>query len=125
MDRRIGIDDLRELAPTGYHIALRVGFAFPMEEVNTLPAAWIEHYSQQHFVLADPVMHWMFRHQGYVAWSDIEIEDPRNVLGQAREFGLRYGVAVSVLGDGPQTLRSFGSFTRNDRPFKPLERKLL
>jgi len=125
MDRRIDSNDLNELAPSGYHIALRVGFAFPMEEENTFPSAWIEHYSQQHFVLFDPVMHWMFQNQGYARWSEIDIPDPRRVLFQAQSFGLKHGVMVSYLTDEPQTLRSFGSFTRSDRPFDEIEMQLL
>ena len=32
------------IAPAGYYIALRVGFAFPIAETNALPDAWIERY---------------------------------------------------------------------------------
>jgi len=37
MERLLGPDDLKELAPAGFHIALRIGFAFPLEEENALP----------------------------------------------------------------------------------------
>ncbi len=50
MDRLVSKEDLNNIAAAGYHLALRVGFAFPMEEENTYPASWIKHYSQQHMV---------------------------------------------------------------------------
>lgn len=125
MDRLVSPEDLKDLAPAGYHIALRIGFAFPMEEDNSFPREWIHHYSQQKFMLYDPVIRWVYQNTGFVRWSEIALDDPRRVMTQAPTFGLRYGVAVSHVGDDAQNLRSFGSFARADREYSDLEMRLL
>ena len=121
----LGPDEIGELAPSGYYIALRIGFAFPMEEVNAFPEAWISHYTQQRFMLFDPAVRWAYANVGTVLWSELAQNDPKRVIGQAQTFGMRYGVTIAVLDSGANAQRSFGSFTRNDREFTPLEVKLL
>ena len=39
----IGPAEIGQLAPAGYYIALRIGFAFPIEETNALSSDWIDH----------------------------------------------------------------------------------
>lgn len=112
---------LLELAPSGYYLALRVGFAFPMVEENRLPEPWIEHYTRHRFMLADPVIRWVYRNTGAIRWSEIVLQDEMKVLAQAQTFGLRYGVAVSFFDGSPEGLRSFGSFARSDREFESEE----
>ena len=114
-----------QLAPSGYYIALRIGFAFPMEEVNELPAAWVDHYTKQRFMLFDPAVRWAYGNVGFRRWSDLEQEDPKRVILQARSFGLRYGVTVAVMDSSSNAQRSFASFTRGDREYTDLEVKLL
>jgi LuxR family transcriptional regulator, quorum-sensing system regulator SdiA len=113
------------LAPAGYYLAIRVGFAFPMEEINALPPQWVEHYTRHRFMLSDPVIRWIYANSGAVRWSEIGLDDPRGVLVQAREFGLHHGVAVSVIDQTGEGQRSFGSFARSDRPFDDDEITLL
>lgn len=121
----IGPDEIGEIAPSGYYIALRIGFAFPMEEVNAFPEAWIAHYTTQRFMLFDPAVRWAYAHVGTIMWDELAKDDPKRVLAQAQTFGMRYGVTISVLDAGANAQRSFGSFTRGDRAFSPLEVKLL
>nr|WP_296417331.1 LuxR family transcriptional regulator [Pseudooctadecabacter sp.] len=111
-------DDVLMLAPTGYYIALRVGFAFPMEEVNALPQPWVDHYTKLRFMLHDPVTRWVYSNTGAVRWRDIELPDPMRVLDQAQTFGLRYGLAVSYFDGNTDGHRSFGHFARSDRDFE-------
>lgn len=126
MERLLDQNDLKELAPAGFHIALRIGFAFPLEEENTYPAPWVEHYTQHRFMLFDPVIRWVYSSGvGTTRWSEIDINDPLRVLAQAQTFGLRYGAAVTVNDQGRDGLRSFGSFARNDREYNEIELKLL
>lgn len=125
MPRLLGPDDLVELAPVGHYIALRIGFAFPMEEVNALPVEWVEHYTTQRFMLFDPVIRWVYSNTGVVRWSDIQGDDPRKVMPQAQTFGLRFGAAVSHFDGNSEGLRSFATFVRNDREFNDLELRLL
>jgi LuxR family transcriptional regulator, quorum-sensing system regulator SdiA len=118
-------DDIGALAPVGHYLALRVGFAFPMEEVNALPPSWVEHYTRQRFMLSDPVIRWIYANSGTVRWSEIAIDDPRRIMAQAKEFGLVYGAAVSVFDNNAEGLRSFGTFVRADREFDDQELKQL
>lgn len=110
--------DVREIAKIGYYIALRVGFAFPLEEVNALPQAWANHYTTYRFMLHDPVIRWIYANSGAVAWSEIDLPDPMRVLAQAQTFGLRYGVAVACFDGNSEGQRSFGTFARSDREFE-------
>lgn len=121
----LGLEDISEIAPAGYYIALRVGFAFPVEEVNNLPIDWVQHYTQNRLMLFDPVIRWVHANIGTARWSALGGEDPRGVMKQAQTFGLRYGVAIAVFDGNNSGQRSFGSFVRGDREFTDLEIKLL
>ena len=125
MSALLGPDDILNLSPSGHYIALRIGFAFPMEEINALPPDWVEHYTKQRFMLFDPLIRWAYSHTGYCRWSDLSLDDPKRVILQARSFGLRFGVTVAVMDSGTAAQRSFASFTRADREFSDLEVKLL
>lgn len=105
------------IATTGYYLALRVGFAFPVEEVNALPPDWVEHYTRERFMLQDPVIRWIYSNIGAVRWDDIDLDDPRGVLTEAQSFGLTYGVAVCCIDGSQDGRRSFGTFVRSDQPF--------
>lgn len=117
--------DLRVVAPAGHFLALRVGFAFPLEEVNELPRPWVELYTHQGYMMADPVIRWIYDAEGLCRWSAIPHADPRGVLAAARAHGLGYGVAVSLRDASPGGQRSFGSFARGDREFTDGEMDLL
>ena len=47
-----------KLAPAGFYVAIRVGFAFPMVEHNRLPESWVREYGASGFVVHDPAMAW-------------------------------------------------------------------
>lgn len=115
------LHNVRNVATAGYYLALRVGFAYPQEEVNELPVEWVEFYTQNCFMLHDPVIRWVYAHTGAVRWRDIPFEDPKKVLFAARGFGLCYGVAVSCYDDSLGSERSYGSFARKDRDFSDTE----
>lgn len=119
--RTLNDTQLGVLSPGGYHIALRIGFAFPMAEYNEWPRKWVTHYTRQRFVMRDPVMRWVYSETGVIRWSDIDDPDPDKVLMQAAAFGLRHGAAVSYRDPGEGALRSFGVFARADAPFAPAE----
>jgi len=125
MSRTIELDNVATWSPAGYYIALRIGFAFPVLEINALPADWVEHYTRQRFMMFDPVIRWAYANTGTVRWSALTGDDPRNILKQAQTHGLRYGVTVSVFDGNAEGQRSYGSFTRSDREFNDLEVKAL
>lgn len=118
-------DDVADLANAGHYIALRVGFAFPLEEVNLLPPRWIDHYTKHRFMLHDPVIRWIYGNTGAIRWSEITLDDSMRVLDQAQTFGLRYGVAVACFDGNREGQRSFGTFARSDREFEAAEITIL
>ncbi len=111
------IERLNELCPTGFFLAIRMGFFFPVFERKTLPEKWIDRYTSRGYMVSDPVMHWMYGNAGATRWSAIKLDDPRGIFDQARLFGLNYGVAVCATDEGDASQRSFGSFARTDREF--------
>jgi len=123
--QRIGPAEIQSLAPAGHYIALRIGFAFPVEEINSLPLDWVDHYTKNRYMLFDPIIRWAYSSVGALRWSDIPIDDPRRIISQAQTFGLRYGVAISVFDGNAAGQRSFGSFARSDRDYSDLEINLL
>lgn len=125
MNSDLEVPGIAELASSGHYLALRVGFAFPMEEVNAFPAAWVEYYTRQGFMLEDPVIRWIYQNTGSIRWSEIELLDQRDVMRQAARFGLVYGAAVCCFDHGTPGQRSFGSFARADREFTEPEISVL
>ena len=124
----IDLEELRQLAPAGFHIALRMGFVFPAEEHNEMPSEWVRHYTSRGFMMQDPVLRWAYADTGFCRWSTLSDRDPFAILDQARGFGLTYGVAVSLrdiskdpTAHGEHGVRSFGSFARSDREFESVE----
>ncbi|MCO4842556.1 MAG: LuxR family transcriptional regulator [Yoonia sp.] len=117
--------DVQALAPAGHYIALRIGFAFPVEEVNELPPEWVDHYTQNRYMLFDPIIRWAYGNVGMARWGELSEEDPRKVIAQAQTFGLRYGAVISVFDGNEEGQRSFGSFARSDREFTELEMRVL
>lgn len=125
MSTLLGPDEIAQLAPSGHYIALRIGFAFPMEEVNAFPPDWIDHYTNQRYMMFDPIVRWAYGNIGTIRWSEIPLDDPKRIIAQAQTFGMRFGVTVSVFDSGANAQRSFASFTRSDREYTDLEVKLL
>ena len=111
------LPELKALAPAGFYVAMRVGFAYPVEEQNDFPEAWVQRYTERGLMLQDPVMHWVYMNSGTVRWSAIPGEDPRGVLRQAAKYGLKYGATVCCVDEGSAQQRSFGSFGRADREY--------
>lgn len=110
-------DDFSQIATAGYYVALRIGFAFPVEERNVFPPEWIEFYTANGLMMFDPVMRWMYSNTGAIRWNEIEIDDPLKVRVESEKFGLKYGAAVSCPADPGSGQRSFGTFSRPDRDF--------
>ena len=125
MMQRIGPAEIQSLAPAGHYIALRIGFAFPVEEINSLPLDWVDHYTKNRYMLFDPIIRWAYSSVGALRWSDIPIDDPRRIILQAQTFGLCYGAAISVFDGNAAGKRSFGYFARSDRDYSDLEINLL
>ncbi|SDE05816.1 helix-turn-helix transcriptional regulator [Limimaricola pyoseonensis] len=122
MNARPETDALARLAPVGYYVALRIGFAFPLEEINHLPLHWRELYMRDAMVLDDPAIRWAYANVGVARWSDLH--DPQGILSRAKEAGLTYGAVASV-SEPSSGLRSYGLFARADRDYNEAELAML
>ena len=113
MDR--GLAQLSDLAPRGYALGLHIRFAAAHQMIQTYDPRWPEIYAERGYMLADPLVFWGFGHDGAIRWSEIDMPDPHDIMGQARSFGLVYGCAVSF---GPTSSRTIGGFARDDREYE-------
>jgi len=118
MSLRSGIEQysnrLGKMAPGGFFFALHIRFALPLLHLQTYPQGWTDRYTEEAYALRDPIIAWGFSTVGATRWSEITIPDPFDILGQAREFGMVYGIAVSC---GPMKSRTIASASRADREF--------
>ncbi|SEN12139.1 autoinducer binding domain-containing protein [Palleronia pelagia] len=105
-------------AEKGYFAALHIRFTSPLMLFTTYSPEWTEHYTQQGYVLRDPMTAWSFASTGATRWSNPKIPDPFHVFDEARKFGLNYGVTVSA---GPITSRTVISVARGDRELRDEE----
>jgi LuxR family transcriptional regulator len=106
---------LAQIAPVGFFFALHIRFALPLLHHQTYPQGWTDRYTEEAFALRDPIIAWGFSQVGVARWSEIEIPDPFDILGQAAEHGMVFGFAVSC---GPMKSRTIASGARGDREFE-------
>ena len=106
------------LAPAGFYIAIRVGFAFPMVEHNHLPASWVREYGTSGLIVHDPAMAWAYKHCGVARCSALGEEDTQGVLELAKNHGLNFGAVASCVDEGDASQRTFGFFFRSDREYE-------
>ncbi|MCC7321249.1 MAG: autoinducer binding domain-containing protein [Rubellimicrobium sp.] len=118
MSLRSGIEgyteEMAKLAPGGFFFALHIRFALPLLHHQTYPQGWTDRYTEEAYALRDPIIAWGFSAIGATRWSEITIPDPFDILGQARDFGMVYGIAISC---GPMKSRTIASASRGDREF--------
>jgi LuxR family transcriptional regulator len=115
------LDAFESLAPAGFYLAIRVGFAFPMVEHNRLPDAWVREYTISGLIVHDPAVAWAYKHCGIARWSELGEDDTQGVLELARAHGLTFGAVASYTDEGNAAQRSFGFFCRSDREFRASE----
>lgn len=119
---KLGIDvelhHLSLLAPAGYFVGLHIRFTAPLFTFQTYDQAWIDHYTENGFVLRDPMTAWGFSTTGTIRWSDPRLPDPFGLFDVARGFGLNHGVTIAC---GPIKSRTIASFARSDREYKDAE----
>jgi LuxR family transcriptional regulator, quorum-sensing system regulator SdiA len=119
---KLGIDvelhHLSLLAPAGYFVGLHIRFTAPLFTFQTYDQAWIDHYTENGFVLRDPMTAWGFSTTGTIRWSDPLLPDPFGLFNEAARFGLVHGVTVAC---GPIKSRTIASFSRSDREYADAE----
>lgn len=113
--------ELRKLdafADAGYFLGLHIRFTSPVMSFTTYTQAWTDHYTNNGYVLRDPMTAWGFCTTGSTRWSNKKIPDPFGIFKEAARFGLRYGVTISC---GPIRSRTIASLARADREFTDAE----
>lgn len=117
-DQRNLDDELKKLdafAQAGYFLALHIRFTSPVMMFQTYNPAWIDHYTENGYVLRDPMTAWCFSTNGTTRWSNRRIPDPFGIFKKAKAFGLTYGATIS---HGPIKSRTVCSIARSDREFE-------
>ncbi len=119
MNVKLGIDrelhQLSLLAEAGYFIGLHIRFTSPLFTYQSYDQAWIDHYTENGYVLRDPMIGWGFSTTGTIRWSDTALLDPFGLFREAARYGLNFGATVAC---GPINSRSIASFARSDREFR-------
>ena len=119
MSIRSGIDvelqNVARMATAGYFIGLHIGFTSPLLTFQTYDQRWIDHYTENGYVLRDPMTAWGFSRTGWIRWSDPALLDPFGLFKEAAEYGLNFGVTVAF---GLIKSRTIASFSREDREFR-------
>lgn len=90
-------DRISALATAGYTIAMDIWNVQPASYTSTLPAAWVEEYTENNYAYIDPVMQFTALSRGIKRWSELTtIRLPWNadVMELARGFNLNFGAAV-------------------------------
>lgn len=109
------------IAPAGFYLAVRVGFAFPMVEHNHLPASWVREYTISGLIVHDPAMVWAYQNCGVERLSALVEHDVQGVLELAKNHGLNFGAVASCVDERDASQRTFGFFCRADREFEATE----
>lgn len=106
--------ELGETSSAGFAIGLHLEFTTSRYILQTYSRDWMHEYSRRGLLLVDPTVRWGVENLGWIRWSDLAALDEGGVLAAAAEFGLTYGVSISVEGGGT---RSLGSFASGDAEF--------
>lgn len=119
MSKRTSIDielqNVARIATAGYFIGLHIRFTSPLLTFQTYDQRWIDHYTENGYVLRDPMTAWGFSKTGWIRWSDPELPDPFGLFREAAGYGLNFGATVAF---GPIKSRTIASFSRSDREFR-------
>jgi len=107
---------LEKLAPRGFMVGYHVRFSRPVRRTCTYPSDWVAAYTRKNMIVADPSVVWGVLQEGAIRWSSLadHVGDPLNVIPQAADFGLNYGLSVSC---GPAASRTILGAARSDREF--------
>jgi len=104
------LGELNKLAPTGYALGIHIEYTTPKFMFQTYPKAWLDYYSSHGLVMSDPMVAWAFQEVGSLRWS--QLDDPNGVFTKAAEYGMTYGVVVSVASDDSRTICGFANADR-------------
>ncbi|WP_375692022.1 helix-turn-helix transcriptional regulator [Pseudooceanicola sp. LIPI14-2-Ac024] len=110
--------EMDSLCEDGYNCGFHFRYSRPTIVRGTYREDWRIHYALNKFILADPGVVWGIANTGTARWSEIDLQDPLGVMGEAARFGYRFGLTLST---GPRESRSLGTAGRADREFSDPE----
>lgn len=108
------LQELADLAPAGYFVGLHIRFTSPLMTFQTYDQTWVDHYTNNRYVLRDPMTAWGFSTTGSIRWSDKSLPDPFGLFKEAASFGLVFGATVAC---GPISSRTISSIAHAEREF--------
>lgn len=100
------------IATAGYFVALRNRGTSPLMAFQTYPQAWIDEYTDNAYVLRDPITTWALTIGGSIRWSSPFLPDPFRIFAKAAARGLTYGASIAI---GPIGALTICSVARADR----------
>lgn len=101
--------DLKELAPSGFAMALHIKFTTPTYLFQTYPKPWIDYYSHNGLVMRDPTVAWGFDNIGAIRWQELANEDMAGIIPEASKYGMKFGFTYSLERSESRSLTSFTS----------------
>ena len=113
------LSQLARKCDSGFAIAVHIRYTRPSLLYQTYAQDWNDHYSEQGYMLTDPVVHWGLTQTGWVAWDDLLDKDTAGVLADAKKFGLNHGWTYAV---GDAHSRTISGHTRSDTTFSDQDR---
>lgn len=111
-----------QVATAGYFLALRNRGTSPLMAFQTYPQAWIDEYTDNAYVLRDPITTWALTVGGTIRWSSPFLPDPFRIFRKAAAHGLKYGASIAL---GPVGALTICSVARGDRELTDDEIALL
>ncbi|MDO8986346.1 LuxR family transcriptional regulator [Cypionkella sp.] len=112
---------LRDIAPSGYILALNVRYMSPEFYHVTYPAEWVETYTRRRYVMFDPVVLWSVVGTGTKRWSEFSVAGMKatslRVLTEARAYGLNFGAMIVARNATADNEKCLISAARPDREF--------
>ncbi len=108
------LEALRQIAPSGFVLAIHVRWAGPEFLHSEFPEKWRKKYEENSYFMFDPLYYWTVMKSGQTRWSEVGLPDPHKIMKKAAEHGLVYGATTCVSGGQG---KSFLSASRPDREF--------
>ncbi len=109
---------LRGYCDSGFALAIHIRLTRPTLLFQTYDQAWSDHYSENGYMLSDPVVHWGLTHVGRVVWDSLADQDPEGVFQAAKDFGLYHGWTFAI---GEMADKTIAGMTRSDRAHSAAE----
>lgn len=107
-----GREKIDRIATAGCFLSLRIRGTTPLVTLHSYPQAWIDQYTENGYVLRDPITTWALTVGGTIRWSAPMLPDPFRIFRKAAEHGLNFGASLT---EGPIGARTICSVARADR----------